>query len=153
MEIKPTGQRDSGWTSVGWGGESTLNQDARCEGAAHKHLSSQSAHYKSRNSDTIKNSVLLFSQITLFVHFSLLESYFEFSMLILALEWSSLILHIGFRAQVVFVRISAVPIDVILTEIEIQHITWCTEVVWKWLGSVFWGNWPVFLGRFDTVRR
>lgn len=50
------------------------------------------------------------------------------------------VFHTGFRQEVVFAHIYMFLVDIVLTEFSKQHITWCTEVIWKLLGSVFWGK-------------
>lgn len=57
----------------------------------------------------------------------------------------SLICHMGFRPQVVFALIYIFTIDIMLTELAKQHITWIIEVIWKLLIAVFWGKWRVLL--------
>ncbi len=45
--------------------------------------------------------------------------------------------------HMVFASIYTFPIDSMLTELAKQCITWCMEVIWELLGSVFWDKWQV----------
>lgn len=45
----------------------------------------------------------------------------------------------------VFACICRFPVDIILAEFAIQHITWHIAVVWKPLGSIIWGKLLFFI--------
>lgn len=73
---------------------------------------------------------MLPSQIRFFSRYYLFE--------ILPLRWRfPFICHMGFRPQVVLALIYTFTINIMLTELAKQHITWIIEVIWKLLITVF----------------